>query len=193
MKFIKDTTWQEVFEGWRQREGTNPAWIECATQVKGWPDWESWRLFTAQQLAAESREWKLFQFDNPIQEVAELLLGPYSGWQNRVVEKNNTSFDQFLDIPEIYQEYSQQPGIRRMIEGLPFSTELIGVLRKDNGKIICIEGHHRAVALVVAGREGKQIDFSATPITIALAEIPATECSIFNTMLARGTSKEPRV
>ncbi len=49
MRFIKQTTWQEVFKGWSEQEANNPGWIRCATEIKGWPDWESWRNHTAEQ------------------------------------------------------------------------------------------------------------------------------------------------
>jgi len=92
MKLIERTTWHDVFEGWRIREANNPDWIECATK-KGWPDWESWRSFTAKQIDAENREWKIYQFTNPTEEISEMLIGPYAGWQSRAISKNNTTFD----------------------------------------------------------------------------------------------------
>ncbi|KKT26376.1 MAG: hypothetical protein UW11_C0014G0001, partial [Parcubacteria group bacterium GW2011_GWA2_43_9b] len=59
--FIKNTTWPEVFEGWQDREAKDPGWIECATKIKDWSDWESWRKYTATQLRADNREWKIYK------------------------------------------------------------------------------------------------------------------------------------
>lgn len=192
MKFIKDTNWQNIFEKWREREASNPGWIECATKIKGWSDWESWRSFTAKQFDAENREWKIFQFENPVEEIPEMLIGPYSGWQSRVINKNRTTFSELLEIADQYDEWSKHPGILAIIEGLPFATELIGVVRKDIDKIVCIEGHHRAMAITLAKKRGQIIDFSKTPITIALTELTADNCYLLDDILQRGTSKNPQ-
>lgn len=39
LKFIRPTTWEEVFQDWKQREGNDPGWIHCATVLKGWDSW----------------------------------------------------------------------------------------------------------------------------------------------------------
>lgn len=192
MRFIRETTWHEIFEGWREREANNPGWIECATKIKGWPDWESWRSFTARQFDAENRDWKIFQFENPIEEVPEMLIGPYSGWQSRVVNTNRTTFKVLLEIPDQFEEWRQNVGILSIRDGLPFQTEFIGIIRKDIDKIVCIEGHHRATAIALANKQGKMIDFSQTPITIALTELDAENIHVLDEILQRGTSQNPQ-
>lgn len=192
MKFIKDTTWQEVFEGWRSREAGNPGWIECSTKVKGWPDWESWRSFTAQQINAEKRSWKIYQFENPLEEVPAMLMGPYSGWQSRATSKNKMTFKELLEMPRQYEEWSKHAGVLAIVSGLPFATEMIGLVRKDNKKIVCLDGHHRATAITLAKKQSKNIDFSQLPVTIALSQLPAEECRILDEILMRGTSKKPQ-
>ena len=64
MKFNRETTWEDTFEVWRKQEANNPGWIECATKVKGWPNWECWRRFVASQIKAEQRKWRIFDFTN---------------------------------------------------------------------------------------------------------------------------------
>lgn len=189
MNFVRNISWQDVFEGWRAREANNPGWIECATKIKGWPDWASWRSFTAQQIDAEHREWKLYAFSDPLREIPEMLIGPYSGWQSKVINKNKTSFKQLLEIPNQYQELSQHDGVLKIMNGLPFETEMIGLIRKDIDKIACIEGHHRATAIALAQMQRQKIDFSETSITIALTELDADDCGLFDILLQRGTSK----
>ena len=193
MKFIKDTDWQQVFEGWRDREGSNPEWVECATKVKGWPDWESWRSFTAQQIDAENRIWKIFQFENPIEEIPKILVGPYSGWQSRVINKNNTSFAELLEIPVQYEDWLKNPRLLKIMAGLPFATEMIGLVIKDVDKIVCLDGHHRATAVTLAKKQGKNVDFSKTPVTIALTELVVDHSQLLDNLLKRGTSKNPDV
>jgi len=191
MKFIADTTWSQIFEGWRQREENNPGWVRCATEVKGWPDWQSWRQHTANQIDAEQRQWQIFEFTDPINEIPAMLLGPYSGWQSRVTEKNKASFEDLLNLPEQYQHFSQYEPVLSILRGLPFATEFIGLIRDDNQQIVCLEGHHRATAVALAKKQGKQIDFSKTSMTIALAHLSKEECHQLDEMLARGTTKNP--
>jgi hypothetical protein len=192
MQFIGNTTWQEIFEKWRSREANNPNWIECATKIKGWPNWEAWRSFTAQQIDAVNRKWEIYQFCNPLEEIPEMLIGPFWGWQSRVNNKNKTTFKELLEIPKQYEEWSKHPGISAIINELPFVTELIGLVRKDVDKIVCFEGHHRAVAVSLAKKQNKIIDFSKTPITIALTDLAADHCQLLDILLQRGTAKNPR-
>ncbi|MBU1292416.1 hypothetical protein KKH07_03030 [Patescibacteria group bacterium] len=190
MKFIKDTSWENVFEGWREREANDPGWINCATQIKGWPDWESWRRFTASGIKAEKRSWQIFKFTDPINEISAMLVGPYSGWQSRLPEKNKFSFEDLINIPEKYEFFKKHDKVLSMIKDFPAPTEFIGLIRKDSGKIICLEGHHRAVAVALAKKQDKSIDFKKE-IFIALAELPVVEISILDQVLKRGTSKNP--
>lgn len=193
MKFLRDTTWEEVFNGWRGREASNPAWIACATKVKGWPDWESWRRFTASQIDAESRVWKIFKITDPMKEIQEMFIGPFSGWQSRIINKNNTTFRELIDIPEQYHHFSTHDGVVSILKGLPFTTEFIGILREDRDKIVLLEGHHRATAIAIVAKEKRQIDFENVNITMALARLPADECPMLDDILKRGTSKNIQV
>lgn len=190
MKFIRDTNWQEVSEGWRSREADNPGWIECATKIKGWADWESWRNFTAEQIGAKNRGWKIFQFPNPLEEIPQMLIGPYSGWQSRVENKNSTSFADLLELPDQLAEWRNNSGVLKILNALPFATEMIGLKRMDNNKIVCIDGHHRAVAISLAKRQNKTIDFTNTPVMIDLTELEVDDCHLLDAVLRRGTVKD---
>jgi len=189
MKFLHDTTWEEVFSSWRSREANNPGWVRCATEIKGWPDWESWRRFTASQIDAENRSWQIFEVTEPTEEVPQFLVGPFSGWQSRVTNKNKTTFQELLDTPKQYQHFSKHEGVVSILNHLPFATEFIGIVRGDIRKVACLEGHHRATAIALAKKEGKQIDFSKVRVTVALTHLPAGECSLFDEILKRGSSK----
>lgn len=191
MEFIKDTTWQEIFEGWRKREASNPGWIRCAIKIKGWPDWESWRRHSAEQIQAEQRKWKLYKFTDPMNEVPAMLVGPYSGWQSRFPEKNVATFEDLLEIPKQFDEFSTHQGVLSIMDGLPFDTEFIGIIRDDINKIVCLEGHHRATAIALAKKLGKDIDFTNSRTMIALAHLPADEVQIIEEISKRGTSKNP--
>lgn len=189
LTFIESTTWGDVFRGWKDREATDPGWIHCATEVKGWPDWDSWRHYTADAIGAQTREWKRYQFAEPLSHVPHLLMGPYGGWQNQLSEKNKLSFQELLDIPEHYARFQNHEIVQQMRKSLPFETEFIGLVREDTGDIVLIDGHHRACAIAFAACDGDDVDFADTRVTIALASIPVAETYIFDTMLSRGTHK----
>lgn len=189
MKYIGNISWEHVFEGWRQREADNPGWIRCATEIKGWSDWESWRKYSARQIQADQREWRLYAFENPSQEIPAMLLGPYTGWQSRVPKKNVATFEDLLNIPEQFDAFRKQKGILSMMESLPFSTQFIGVIHDGAQQIVCLDGHHRATAIALAKKLDKKIDFSGVSVTIALTRFSPDEANVFDEVLARGTSK----
>ena len=190
MNFVKNTTWEEVFSGWEKEEADNPDWIHCATKIKGWSDWKSWRKFSASQIGADKRSWQIFEFTDPINEVPEMLVGPYTGWQSRLPKKNTGTFNDLLNIPEQYGFFSKHNKVISIMDNLPFSTELIGVIRDDINKVVCVEGHHRAVAITLAKKKNKRINFGRE-IKIALTRLQKNEVFVLDKMLQRGSSKNP--
>ncbi len=190
MKLLRLTTWPETFENWRLREASDPGWIHCATQIKGWPDWDSWRSFTAEQIDAQNLEWNLFEFEEPMKEIPQMLLGPFQGWQNRMPTPNTGTFADLIDLPSQMKYWSSLEKINSLIENFPQGTQLIGLIREDLNKIICLEGHHRATAITIADRIGQTINFNKPP-QIALAKITGDIDSKLTNILERGTSKNP--
>ena len=188
MRFIKNTTWEDVFEGWKQREVNDPGWINCATNIKGWPDWESWRKFTVTQIGLENLTWQIFEFTDPTNEIPTMLIGPYTSWQSRVKNKKQSTFNDLLNIPEQFNFFKKHDKIISMINDFPSSTELIGLIREDLGKIVCIEGHHRAIAIALAKKQKISINFKGS-ITVALAKLEKDRVNILDKALKRGTSK----
>ncbi len=185
MKLLKNTTWKEVFEGWKQREANDPDWINCATKVMGWQDWESWRKFTVSQLDLNNLSWQIFEFTNPISEIPSILMGPYHGWQSRVKEKNVHTFEELIDMPEQFQFFSNHDKVTSMMNNFPSPTEFIGLIREDNGKIVCVEGHHRATAIALAKKQN--IDVRLGKTTIALAKF--NQIDLLDKALKRKTTK----
>ena len=187
MNIIRRISWEEIFSGWAEREEKNPGWIRTATEVKGWPDWRSWRLFSAEQMRLPSRVWTLYEFTDPMNEIPAMLVGPYSGWQSKLPAPNQGTFADLVAIPKEYTFYSENANIVGMADQYPADTQMFGVRRPD-GKIVCLEGHHRAVCVALAARDGKTIHFSQ-PMQIAIADLGADEEDLLNQVLARGTSK----
>ena len=186
MNFVKDITWQEVFEEWRNKEGRDPGWLHVATKIKGWPDWESWRRFGASQTGADQRDWRLYEFDDPMKEIPEMLIGPFTGWQSRLSEKNKNTFIDLINIPEQYEHFRKHDKVVSMLENFPPDTEMIGYIREEDGKIVCLEGHHRAVTDTIAVKEDKKLNFGKAKI--ALAVLKKEEKDLMDKVLERGTS-----
>ena len=186
MKYFKDTTWQEVFETWKKGEGSDPSWINVAKKVKGWADWESWRRFGAKQISAEQREWKFYELEDPMREISEMLIGPFTSWQSRLPEKNKSTFIDLINIPEQYEHFRKHGKVISMLESFPLDTEIIGFIREWDGKIICLEGHHRATTVAIAVKEGKKLNFGK--VKIALATLKKEEKDLMDKVLERGTS-----
>lgn len=189
MKHLHDTTWEEVFAGWKQREGNDAGWIHCAVNLKGWPDWESWRRFSASQFNAADRNWSVYQFTDPMTEIPAMLVGPFHGWQSRLPAANRHTFADLVSIPEQASWARVHEKIASMLDGFPADTELIGLRRTDTGQIICMEGHHRATAVALSAKDGKSI--TSSPVRIALADIGPDELGVLDAMLRRGSDRVP--
>jgi len=187
MKAIRSVTWEEIFLSWAEREERNPGWIRTATEVKGWPDWRSWRSFSAEQMHLPNRKWMLYEFTDPMFEIPDMLVGPYSGWQSKFPIANQGSFADLVAIPKEYAFYRQNTNVIGMAENYPSHTQMFG-LRRQDGKIVCLEGHHRAVCVALEAHDGKVIHFP-TPMQIAIADLGSDEAGLLDQVLARGTSK----
>jgi hypothetical protein len=192
MQLLSNITWEEIFHNWEQREASNPNWIELATEEKGWESWQAWRNFSMSLINASARKWNLYTFTDPINEIPNMLIGPYGGWQSKVDEnqRNKVTFLEILNRPEIFEFYNYNQDIQKTIKALPFPTQMIGLM-KESGKIICLEGHHRSVAVTIAKLQNKKINFGNS-ITIAIAKLPKEEEYLINAMLKRGSSKNPK-
>lgn len=192
MEKLHDSSWEEVFASWKAREGSDPAWQKVAIEVKGWPDWESWRRNSAEMLKADKRSWTIYRFDNPLKEIPEMLAGPYTGWQSRHPQTNSFSFADLLEVPEQYEFWRNHAKIKDLLASFPAATEFIGLIRRDIGKVVCLEGHHRAVAVALAAREGLPLDFGSELPRIALAELPVEEAVLLEQALRRGSAREEK-
>lgn len=189
-KYLKDITWEEVFENWRKREGNHKEWQKCAREVKGWPDWESWRKFSSEELfGAQNRRWKIYEVLNPNKTIPEFLIGPWNGWQKNFIEKNKHTFADL--VSDHYEWVNDNEKIKQILANFPDSTEMIGIAIKKSDKIILFEGSHRAAAIALASQNNQSIRFKNNPL-IAITEIDFSEKKIFDKMVERGSSIMPR-
>ncbi len=189
MKQLNATTWPDIFAVWRSREASNPAWIKTATEIKGWPDWESWRQFSVSQMQLDKRAWTVYELTDPMAEIPAMLVGPYSGWQKRFPVPNIGTFADLANNSKDAAEFMANDTIQRLQQMFPLETEFIG-LRRPDGKIVLVEGHHRAMAVALAAHDGRMPTFGK--VFIALADLTDADSGLMNRVLARGMSKEPR-
>lgn len=188
MKQNGNATWPEIFDDWRAREASNPGWVHTATVVKGWPDWESWRQLTVKQLRLDDRQWTMFGLDQPLTEIPAMLIGPHSGWQKNLPVPNVSTFGDLANIPEQAEHFAALSVTKQLRQKFPAQTRLIG-LRRPDGRIVLIEGHHRAMAIALAAKDGQRLDCG--DVRIALADLQPAEAGLLDVVLARGTTKVP--
>ncbi|TAL49783.1 hypothetical protein EPN81_04785, partial [Patescibacteria group bacterium] len=127
LRFIKSTTWEEIFQNWKQGEGNDPGWVHCATVLKGWDSWESWRRFTVEQIGASTREWAIYEFANPLIEIPAMLVGPFTGWQLRLPVPNCHTFADLVRIPEQEIFFRDHGKVVSIMKNFPPSTMFIGL------------------------------------------------------------------
>lgn len=188
LKYIQEVSWEEVFSGWWQREAQDPGWIECATIVKGWPDWESWRRFMAKQFLAEARTWMRYRILDPANFLPNQQIGPFQGWhlldyfktRPNVPMKERT----FAKAAELFQERLMRGAkIMDMVRNFPLKTELIGLPG------ICMEGSHRSAAVALAEALKTPIDFSNREVTIVMGSTLENDEALLAEMLKQGSNK----
>lgn len=189
LSFIRPLTWEEVFEGWREREANNPSWIECATKIKGWSNWEHWRLHTATQLHLQDRSWSLYEVLGPGSFLPNLLMGPFHAWQKYTEEKNTLTFVELMVLPEPRAFFLEHPAVQRLMKQFPAPTELIGLLREDTQKVVCVEGHHRIAAVTLGQVMGSPVAFFG-PVYLALTSLKKDETVLLDETLRQGSSRK---
>lgn len=173
MQLERKADWKEVSHIWENREAKDPVWAEHAKK-KGFPNWHSWRGSIASKAQMDSLRWGLFKFDNPIEEIPKMIIGPFPSWQAMIPElkKNQISFEEFFKVPERYESYKKHPKVISIMDYFRHfdgkTICLTGFIRKEDGKIVCVEGHHTTSAYTLAKMNG--YDLSNVKIKIFLAE-----------------------
>lgn len=187
LKFIKETKWPEIFEGWKKRESHDPNWIKCATKIKGWSSWQSWRAADANRIKPKQRQWKIYEIVTPYKTIPEFLIGPTPTWQ-KMAEPLHWEDKNFKNLVEKI-DFSENKKISEIIKRFPKETQFIGFYLNRINKIMCYEGHHRSTAIALGQKNGTPINTNKNP-TIALTEFSEKDEALIFQMIKRGTYKK---
>ncbi|HHX58388.1 MAG TPA: hypothetical protein GX706_01315 [Candidatus Moranbacteria bacterium] len=165
-KFLQhegDIDWQDVFAIWRAYEAHQSLWKDH-WQERGFDSWEDWRKSYAKPIQPENLQWGVYRIIEPNMAAKDFYGTPTRGWQAKCYDGNVTEkIKNILDHPIIKNNQK----IIEIVDNFPYQTMLTGIVNK--GRIVLIEGMHRACALA-------QLEKVKGDVVIALAnfegEIP---------------------
>lgn len=138
---------------------------------RGFNSWSEWWKNYAAPLKPESLKWYLFEITNPLREFPLIYGTPTRGWIAKCYDgKITKKLKDTLEHPVV----ADNEKVKSIVKNFPKETMFTGVVH--NGRIVLVEGMHRACALAIMARDGKELK---SKVKIALAEfsreIPAIE------------------
>ena len=145
-------TLEDVFSFWQANEAWNPKWQRVAYE-KGFFDWESWqRKFLDRLAETTEEEWRLELVEKPLEEIPKWYRGPFRGWIENVYDGKSAML--FRDI--ICQPFiNGHDYVLGLVTRFPKLTVLT-VVEESEGRVIVVEGMHRACALTLLFQQGKK-------------------------------------
>lgn len=160
LEYTRPVTWDEVFGVWRKGEAYQESW-RAHWRARGFDSWEEWRKSYSSPLRPEKRDWHLYKLENS-QNILEVYGVPSRGWIAKCYDGEKTKkLSALLDHPIV----AKSKKVEECRNNFPKKTMLTGVVH--DGKIILIEGMHRALALAQMARDGKS---TKSDISMALCE-----------------------
>lgn len=157
---IKSLSWKEVFDAWRNLEAWQESWKQHWIE-RGFDSWDEWRETYAAPLHPETLSWELYQITDPIKELPLVYGTPTKGWIEKAYDGATTK--QLKDISNL-PIITENQKILTIKRDFPKETMLTGIVH--DGKIVLIEGMHRANALATWDASIPFIE----NVTIALAK-----------------------
>lgn len=161
LEYIGPIEWEEIFSVWKQGEVGQESW-QRHWKERGFASWEDWRRNYVAPLFPEKLQWYLFQVSEFSEDFLSLNGVPSRSW----IEKcyNGEKIKRLEDII-VHSIVKNNEKIEDIINNFPKETMLTGIVK--DGKIILIEGMHRACALAVMLKNKEKINSN---LKIALAE-----------------------
>ncbi len=157
---IGPVSWPTLFRAWEKREASSAGWIRHYRR-RGFSSWREWRMTAYKDLHPERRKWILYRVEHPEIVVPPWFGGPFRGWRKHYRGRAVTF--KTLALRRSIRAHAYVLGL---VKNFPRTTQLLGVRQK--GKIVVIEGMHRACAVALAAQSGKKI---RTSLTIALTPL----------------------
>ncbi len=154
---VGPVTWPTLFRAWEKREASQAGWIRHY-RGRGYASWREWRTTAYADLKPQQRQWTLYRVQQPELVVPGWCGGPFRGWRKHY--RGHMITFRTLSQRRLIQNNGK---VKSIIRKFPTTTQMLGVIWR--GKIVVIEGMHRACAVVLAARQGKKIN---TSMTIAL-------------------------
>ncbi|HLN18904.1 MAG TPA: hypothetical protein VK255_01910 [Patescibacteria group bacterium] len=141
IKFIRPISWPEIFAIWKEGEAHQQSWKKH-WEERGFDSWEQWRKAYASPLEPEKLEWNLYKIGDPIEVFPEIYGVPSKSWVKKAYQGETTKkLKNIIDIPSV----KDHPKVIDLKKNFPAKTMFTGIV--SGGKIILIEGMHRACAL----------------------------------------------
>jgi hypothetical protein len=148
LQLIRPLCWEEVFLFWYESEGKNPNWINLAKE-RGFASWADWRLKGyAERFQCAQANWGLYEIKNPGEVVSDWYGGPFRTWIER--HYNGAKTKTFGELAK-QEDVFNHPGIKSMADNYP-KDSIITALKLADGRIMVIEGSHRACALALMSK-----------------------------------------
>lgn len=167
LNLIKELSWSDVFEIWRQNEDyPNSHWI-AHWQGRGFKSWDDWRASYIGPLGLDQLNWELHEVVEPLKGIPLFHGGPFRSWIEMFYQgREFPTFAELAQMPEI----QTHNGVLSMLKTFPEQTTISAVV--INGEAYVVEGMHRCAALALAAKQGKKLD---TQLKVALAQYNKNE------------------
>jgi hypothetical protein len=160
VEYIQDISWEEIERQWKA--GEEPVWHDIYSK-KGLKNWEEWRMGRANMMHLPERLWTLEKPENVIAEVRQMFCDASTVWSKFYEDRAESDFGHLKD----HTFFRTHPRVLAMRENFRSESPIIGL--KNQGKIIVIDGHHRATA--IAGMDAGQ----SPQVTFALTELDESD------------------
>lgn len=145
INLIRSVEWEEVFITWFQNEGQKENYLTLAKE-RGHASWADWRINGfARRFECEKADWGFYEITNPSEVVSSWYGGPFRTWIEEYYNGADTrSFAELASNSKILEN----SGVQSMVNDYPASS-IIAALELSDGRIVVIEGSHRACALAI--------------------------------------------
>ncbi|MBU1126437.1 MAG: hypothetical protein ABH826_04210 [Patescibacteria group bacterium] len=154
LTFVRDISWQEVLNDWRERERDYWGWEEHIKE-RGFKDWDEFRARIHSKFCNPAkREWKLYRIEDPYEFVPRMFCGAFPGWKKYYPV--NTKQIRFVDLVK-NNKVTQNPKVASIIKSFPSSTIMIGICYKND--FVIFEGTHRASAISILAAQNNRSKF----------------------------------